>query len=163
MILKSNNSKNLSLPIQPFACSNPGGCSPKGPNPLYDKTFFPSSSTVRLPDQFVFINNNQSAGDCNCRDINNRCSYILWTYNGDLNTKMHTYRRVLTYSLTPTPLPHLQRHALEHAKRARSARGASRWPRHGAAMPTAPAPTRLPSLTSCFGRTTPHRCCNGHG
>ena len=26
-----------------------------------------------------------------------------------------------------------------------------------------PGSTRLPSLTSCFGGTTPHRCCNGHG
>ena len=97
-------------------------------------------------------------------DIKYQCSYILWVQANDSHSKMHAYRRFITYSLTQTPyLPPMQRHTLEHAKRARSAHGASRRPRHGAAMPKAAGSTRLRSLSCSFGGITPHRCCNGHG
>ena len=68
-------------------------------------------------------------------DIEYQCSYILWVQANDSHSKMHAYRRFITYSLTQTPyLPPMQRHTLEHATRARSAHGASRRPRHGAAI-----------------------------
>ena len=97
-------------------------------------------------------------------DIKYQCSYILWVQANDSHSKMHAYRRFITYSLTQTPyLPPMQRHTLEHAKRARSAHGASRRPRHGAAMPKAAGSTRLRSLSCSFGGIRTHRCCNGHG
>ena len=68
-------------------------------------------------------------------DIKYHCSYIRWVQANDSHSKMHAYRRFITYSLrlTQTPPP-MQRHTLEHAKRVRSAHGASRRPRDGAAM-----------------------------